>query len=263
MKRETIVGIVLSVLAIAALGLLAGFLTWQFRDQLLPSPGESVESDADAVIQTLQETAAEKQSEETATEGFESSKPGAVISSDKVSSDTTLSAQTPSVIWVGDSRTLGMQKAVANSDVYIGAAGEGYKWFTETGLDEMRDAIKAHPESVVVFNLGVNDYDNMDRYIDLYGQLLAEYPDTHFYFLSVNPIDPEECHNITNEDIADFNAHLKELSPDTYLDSYTQIKSAEIETIDGIHYSQDDYRFIYDYAVGQIARIEEAWPAEP
>ena len=126
----------------------------------------------------------------------------------------------------------------------------------------MRAAISAHPDSVVVLNFGVNDYDNLDRYIELYTSLLSEYSDTHFYFLSVNPIDPEVCHNITNEEIADFNDHLRELSPDTYLDSYTQIKAAEIPTLDGIHYSQDDYRFIYNYAVEQIAKIENARAAE-
>ena len=126
----------------------------------------------------------------------------------------------------------------------------------------MRAAIKAHPKSVVVFNFGVNDYDNLSNYMKLYEFLFEEYPSTHFYFLSVNPIDPEQCQNITNEEIADFNDHLKALSPDTYLDSYTQIKAGEIPTIDGIHYSQDDYRFIYNYAVGQIEKIESARAAE-
>lgn len=276
MKREPVVGVSLAVLAILALGLLAGFLTWQNRDQLFPaSSGESIESEADAAIQALLETAAEEQSEERsalASESPESEDTSETDTSvpasagktapDKASADQSEDAPALPAIWVGDSRTLGMQKAVANSDVYIGAAGEGYHWFVETGLDEMRDAIKAHPKSVVVFNLGVNDYDNLENYMELYESLLAEYPDTHFYFLSVNPIDPEECHNITNEEIADFNAHLKELSPNSYLDSYTQIKAAEIETIDGIHYSQDDYRFIYQYAVEQIAKIEASRAAE-
>ncbi len=260
MKRETVVGIILSVLAIVALGLLAGYLTWQYRDQLIPTSNEGTESEANAVIQALQETAAEKQSENTSEEISEVQNTEKFTKAEAAATDS--SDGTPSVIWVGDSRTLGMQKAVANSDVYIGAAGEGYNWFVESGLDEMRDALRTHPDSVIVLNFGVNDYDNLENYMDLYGSLLQEYPDRHFYFLSVNPIDPEECHNITNEEIADFNDHLKALSPDSYLDSYTQIKAAEIETIDGIHYSQDDYRFIYNYAVGQIAKIESARAAE-
>ncbi len=247
MKRGTVVGIAFAVLSIVVLFSLAGYLTWQYRDQLLPSQNESTESEANAVIQALRETAAGEEATEKTQE----------VQKDEAVSAPALSDSAISAIWVGDSRTLGMQKAVANSDVYIGAEGEGYKWFVETGLDEMRDAIKSHPKSVVVLNFGVNDYDNLDRYMELYQSLPEEYPDTHFYFLSVNPIDPELCHNITNEEIADFNGHLRDLFPDTYLDSYTQIKANEIVTIDGIHYSQEDYRFIYNYAVERIAQIEQ------
>ncbi len=259
MKKETIVGILLAILAIAALGVFAGYLTWQYRDQILPVSDEGVESEADAVLQALRETSAETETSEDTQEtenAPENSEDTAVA--DKPSTGSAASVPAPAVIWVGDSRTLGMQKAVANSDVYIGAAGEGYDWFVETGLDELRAALEAHPESVIVFNFGVNDYDNLENYMELYGSLLEEYADRHFYFLSVNPIDPEQCQNITNEEIADFNDHLRRLSPDAYLDSYTLIKAAEIQTIDGIHYSQDDYRFIYDYAVKQIVKIEQA-----
>ena len=251
MKKGTVAGIAFAILGIIALCALAGYLTWQCRDQLLPSMNQKTESEAEAAISALQETAAEEDTEamtdaQTAQE---------VESLSYLNSE--LSGPVPSVIWVGDSRTLGMQKAVANSDVYIGAAGEGYDWFIENGLDEMRSAIRENPESVIVFNFGVNDYDNMENYLELYQTLFEEYPDRHFYFLAVNPIDPELCENITNEEIADFNDHLRRLSPDSFIDSYTQIKSAEIQTIDGIHYSQDDYRFIYDYAIRQIAAKEQ------
>ena len=251
MKRGTVAGIVFAILGIVALCTLAGYLTWQCRDQLLPSQGQKTESEAEAAISALRETAAEEDTE-TITEA-QTSQDAAGFSF----SNPEFSGPVPSVIWVGDSRTLGMQKAVANSDVYIGAAGEGYDWFVETGLDEMRSAIEEHPDSVIVFNFGVNDYDNMENYLALYEKLFEEYPDKHFYFLAVNPIDPELCENITNEEIADFNDHLRRLSPDSYIDSYTQIKAAEIQTIDGVHYSQDDYRFIYDYAIRQIAAKEQ------
>lgn len=251
MKKGTVAGIVFAVLGIVALCALAGYLTWQCRDQLFPSRAPKTESEAEAAISALQETAAEKDTE------AETEAQTSQDAADFSFSASEFTGPVPSVIWVGDSRTLGMQKAVANDDVYIGEAGEGYNWFIETGLDEMRSAVEEYPDSVIVFNFGVNDYDNMDNYLALYKELFEEYPDRHFYFLSVNPIDPELCENITNEEIADFNDHLRRLSPDGYIDSYTQIKAAEIQTIDGIHYSQDDYRFIYDYAIRQIAAREQ------
>ena len=165
-------------------------------------------------------------------------------------------SDSPFLIWVGDSRTVGMQRAMKNEDCYIGASGEGYYWFSAEGLPLMKKAIGQHPDAPVIFNLGVNDYENLDLYLALYRSLFAEYPDTHFYFLSVNPIDPKRCSAITNEEISDFNTHLKELSPDTYLDSYTWMIQNGIETIDGIHYSEEDYRALYEFTQSQLSLSE-------
>lgn len=231
MKKWTAFCITLAVAAIAALCALAGYLTIRYRDPQ-PASDTAAESEAEAAILALHEAPPEAPAPEPETDG------------------KTVSP----IIWVGDSRTLGMQEALENSDLYIAAAGEGYNWFVETGLAEMEAAVKEHPDAPVVLNFGVNDYDNMDKYMELYQTMTAEHPDTQFYFLSVNPIDPEVCTNITNEEIADFNSHLRALFPDTYLDSYTMIKASEIVPFDGIHYTKDDYRQIYEYAVGQIAR---------
>jgi lysophospholipase L1-like esterase len=144
-----------------------------------------------------------------------------------------------------------------NDDCYIAAAGEGYEWLSASGLPLLYDAIAAYPDSPVIFNFGVNDYDNMALYLALYQSLVQDYPDTRFYFLSVNPIEPTLCHNITNEEIADFNQHLKDLFPDTYIDSFTYLMVNQAVTIDGIHYSSEDYRKIYEFATAQIAADPE------
>lgn len=275
MKKSTTASVMLAVCAILALCALAAFLTWQYRENLAPAQSDKIESEADAAMLALSETvgddpaaAAVPGTERTAAgqTGADRSDPGR-IRSEKAENDpaekdagdasTELTAAErlggPSVIWVGDSRTLGMQNAVDSNDLFIAAAGEGYDWFVADGLPQLKDALRVNPDLPVVFNLGVNDYDNMDLYLDLYVSLTEEYPDTCFYFLSINPIDPEICHNITNEEISDFNSHLCSLFPDTYLDSYTPIMANEITPIDGIHYSKEDYRFIYKYVSGQIA----------
>lgn len=238
MKKGTIAGLLAAAAALVGLLGLAAYLTVDYREVLLPSGDHLTESEIDAVILSLRETEAP----DTPAELRDPSGDGA--------------GEEP-IIWVGDSRTLGMQNAMDNDDIYIGKSGEGYDWFAETGLEEMEDAIEAHPASPVVLNFGVNDYDNLDLYMKLYTSLTEEHADTHFYFLSVNPIDPELCKNITNEEIADFNRHLQELFPDTYIDSSTQILASEILPLDGVHYSKDDYRFIYRYAVGKIKEMED------
>lgn len=232
MRKGTVIGILLAVLSIIALGALAVYLTLTFRPETFFAASEQIESNADAAIQALYESQTEKTTEAPQTEA---------ILSDPV-------------IWVGDSRTLGMRDALKDTgaDIFIGAAGEGYTWFAETGLPELKKAIAEFPDAPVVINFGVNDYDNLSSYMTLYEELTSEYSDTVFYFLSVNPIEPTLCKNITNEEIADFNAHLKEAFPDTYIDSFTMLMIDQAVTIDGIHYSEEDYQKIYEFTVSKI-----------
>lgn len=159
-------------------------------------------------------------------------------------------------IWVGDSRTLGMMRAVKDGCVYIGAAGEGYDWFVSQGESEMRRAIAKYPEAPVIFNLGVNDYDNMELYLKRYSSLVSELSGTDFYFLSVNPIDPAVSQVITNEQIADFNDHLREAFPDSFLDSFTYLMANEVIPIDGIHYDKETYRMLHDFVIRQLEDTE-------
>lgn len=236
MKKRTILGIFLAVIAIIALAVLAIYLTMQYKDDMFSPEGTVAESEADAVLNALHEPVSEAPKEK------EAETEAALASSDQF------------IIWVGDSRTLGMRDAVQNDDLYIGASGEGYDWLSETGLPQVKDAMKDYPEAPIVFNFGVNDYDNMENYLTLYKSLVKEYPDTDFYFLSVNPIEPTQCENITNEEISDFNNHLEEAFPDTYIDSFTFLMANETVTIDGIHYSGDDYRVIHEFASQEVAK---------
>ncbi len=160
------------------------------------------------------------------------------------------------VIFVGDSRVVGMGKAEKdNYDtcVYIGEVGEGYDWFMEDGLSLMRDAILEHPDAPVVVNLGVNDLWNIDLYLEEYGTFRDEFPDTRFVFMSVNPVEGEEL-PVDNVGIGEFNAKLREAFPDNYLDSSSWLRAMEFETVDGLHYTEDSYCLIHDFAVRQLSR---------
>lgn len=233
MKRGTWIAVLAAILCLAALGGLAFYLNAHFGDTLSPdSPSQAV-LDADRIAQSLYASSTEQQT------------------------DTEEPQLHPPLIWIGDSRTLGMKEALKNDELYIGAAGEGYEWLLETGLPLVKEAIAAHPETPLVINFGVNDYDNLDNYINLYRSLAEEYPDSHFYFLSVNPIDPELCQNITNEQICDFNDHLKSFCGDCYLDSYSVLTEENRKPFDGIHYEEDDYRRIHDFTVAEIEKKEE------
>lgn len=228
--KKSIVVILLPGLAVLILLIAAASLI-KYNKQL-SSDEAALESEADAALLTLHEMASEAGSAET-------------------EPDEQL------IIWAGDSRTVGMQNAMKNNDIYIGASGEGYQWLSETGLPQITDAIASYPDSPVVFNFGVNDYDNLSNYLALYESLMQEYPDTHFYFLAVYPVDDAVCKYITNAEISDFNDHLQSLSPERYLDSYTWLMTNEILTIDGIHYSEEDYRALHAFASELIREKEK------
>lgn len=243
MKKNTIAGILLAAAAIIVLAVLAVYLTVQHRDALFPAGNTPAESEAEAVLIALHES--------------ETEAPLHSGADGDASADDSSDLPELFVIWVGDSRTIGMRDAVKNDDIYIGASGEGYDWLSEVGLPQVEDAIETYPDAPVVFNFGVNDYDNMENYLALYESLLEEYPDTHFYFLAVNPIDPVVCKNITNEEIADFNSHLRDsFGDDAYIDSYTYLLMNEAVTVDGIHYSKEDYQAVYEFAVKSIVKKE-------
>lgn len=160
------------------------------------------------------------------------------------------------LIFVGDSRTVGMGEAegkLGDTCTYIGEVGEGYYWFSDSGLPRMENAIAQYPDSPVILNLGVNDPDQIDRYLELYATFADRYPTTSFYFMSVNPVTEDSVH-INNEEIAAFNTQLKAAFPEQYLDSYTYLHIQEFTSPDGVHYSKDTYRMIHDFAVNQVGK---------
>lgn len=160
-----------------------------------------------------------------------------------------------SFILVGDSRTVAMKEAMsssADSTVYIAKEGEGYKWFQETGLAELKSALAESPSKTVVFNLGVNDVENISLYLTLYKQLVQTYPDAAFYFMSVNPVNEEKTKGITNAQIQSFNGSLQEIFSTRYLDCYNYLIQNGFDTVDGLHYTQDTSKAIHQFLTDQI-----------
>ena len=143
----------------------------------------------------------------------------------------------------------------ADTCSYIGKVGEGYYWLVNEGIDQLRTSLSKEPDATVVFNLGVNDLSEIDRYLAFYRQIFAEYPDASFYIMSVNPVG-DACSGASNEEIRDFNAKLKESFPDQYLDCYDYLEQNGFSTVDDLHYTNDTYRAIHDYTVRAISEME-------
>lgn len=233
MKRKNYLVVFFCLLAIVALIALAGFMTLYVADDsnLLK---QQLQKFLAPVMNTVEE---ETYTVETVPESTEAAV-----------------AQAHSVIFVGDSRTVGMRDAVNDNCVYLGSEGEGYNWFASEGVAYLDQDIKLNDATDVVINFGVNDPENVSLYIDLYHSLIEKYPDTSFYFLSVNPLEDSEGFNTTNEMISLFNATIAGAFPDAYLDSNSYLTETGFETTDGLHYTDDTYRKIHAFVIDQLSK---------
>lgn len=169
---------------------------------------------------------------------------------------------TQNYIFVGDSRMVGMQQSVVGNDVhYIAEIGQGYDWLKATGGEDLKYCLRYKPNVTVVLALGVNDMGNIDNYISYYQALMKEFPLTRFYLLSVNPLDDELAKSkgfaVRNKQVTAFNKKLKAAFAETmYIDSHSFLmQDGNMQTFDGVHYTVDTYKLLYDFVMKSIGGI--------
>lgn len=160
-------------------------------------------------------------------------------------------------IFVGDSRTVGMGSATGTSSKCIAAVGQGYAWYVSTAEPKLKKKLKANPTATVVLNLGVNDIANYQNYINSYKKLMKAYPKATFYIMSVNPVDSKYnwgwvSYSKMKTLIKTFNSKMKAAFPNQYIDCYTYLTKNKFATVDGIHYTTDTYKKIYNYILTQV-----------
>ena len=163
------------------------------------------------------------------------------------------------IVFIGDSRTVGMNKVVHMDqleDTYVIAkVGMGYNWLIDSAIPQLEDLQSKHSYKryLLVFNLGVNDLKNIDKYIEVipklqnYGEL---------YYVSINPT-VDEVGGIQCSAIEKFNNALKaEESKFRYIDCYSYLKKVGYKANDGMHYDNDVYRNIYNYEMLMVCTWE-------
>ena len=240
-RKTTNLLVVLLCLLIALLLGLAVFMTWLTGEQ----------ADAmEARIRTAQTEKSYSNEDGTLDENL----------SDGFSADET-EDKTHHLIFVGDSRTVGMEEAVhgknpSDNCLFIGKVGEGFYWLCHEGMEQHDAVLADEPDGTVIFNLGVNDLEEIDRYLEYYPQIFADYPEASFYIMSVNPVG-EKCEGTSNEEIKAFNEELAAHFGERYLDCYHYLKQEGFETVDELHYTNDTYRQIHHYAVTTLAAFFE------
>lgn len=159
---------------------------------------------------------------------------------------------------VGDSRVVGMDAAVSGSKTkFIGKVSMGYNWLNSTAGLQVKRYLAGNGNLKVVFAFGINDLGNISRYISYYKALMKEFPDTEFYFMSVNPVKESQAgaygYTVRNAAIQSFNKKLKSAFGAKYLDAYSYLVKQGFSAVDGIHYTGATYQKLYKYVIQKIA----------
>ena len=185
--------------------------------------------------------------------------------------------ETPHVIVMGDSRTVGLYCSMnysaqefpahlfyhigpehwANFEntTFVAKGGEGYAWLEVYGL--ARSVSLLQENSVFVVWFGVNDLARVESYVNYINGAGLSFG-VPVYYMTIGPCDGNWAEN--NPAVESFNAVLKtKLHPAVHvIDTYSFIKSGmdsgQFGTLDGLHYNYETCRAIYQYMIEEIVK---------
>ncbi len=225
------------------------------EDQAAPlqeeAPGGSFSEEPDAGSWAGEEKASESPEKEGASESPE-------IEAQECEYDT-------GYIFLGDSRIYLM-----NEDCGIGknanfftvcSPGMGYDWMVSEGLPKLKNIQKRHSEIqnwVVVSAFGINDMQNINKYISAYRKLAKT---AELWLVSVNPTMGRMEPQYSNVCIEAFNQRLRKISGISYIDSYGYLLRKGYDTKDGLHYTESSNWDIYSYILNSLSRGRDSAPA--
>ena len=156
-------------------------------------------------------------------------------------------------VFIGDSRTVGMDYAVdfdkQENTFMVAKVGKGYYWFINDGAQQLKQIRQNNnfDKWVYIFNLGVNDLSNVDKYVSLVNELAQE---ATVYYVSVNPtIDSKTT--VKCSSIEAFNQKIT-AGYDKYIDSYHFLKTNGFDSRDGLHYGSGTYEKLYKFIKDSI-----------
>lgn len=145
------------------------------------------------------------------------------------------------IVFIGDSRTVGLSNVVTNSKItFLAEIGKGLSWLKEQNISKFNKN-----NTLILVNLGVNDLGNIDKYVSYLKSLNIK----NLYYISVYPVDEYKeslnGYSIENNSIEKFNNIIKENF--NYIDVYSYLKDNGFETKDGIHYENSSYIDIFNF----------------
>lgn len=202
--------------------------------------------------------------------------------------EPTLKNKYKQVIFVGDSRTNRMQLTLRLSGLslssekvsFVYREGYGLSWLKAEGYTQLLETIgngKRGKSTAVIFNLGINDLENISGYVSYLKKISTELKERNceLYLMSVNPVNNVLVNargkkDRPEETIRNFNTVMqrnlcKESVGYTYIDSYSYLMQYgygtdgsgygyDIGVDDGLHYTVKTYKRIYRYCIKSILK---------
>ena len=160
------------------------------------------------------------------------------------------------LIYVGDSRMVGMSTSGVSNVQFIASVSSGLSWLKQQEGRIERYVTSGGSNPVVVFNHGINDLSNRVAYAQFYTTLRQRkwMKKAKMYFLSVNPIK-RPCTSVSNADISSFNNYMSSRYRmfDGYIDTYSTMINTDFGAAqDGLHYTNTTYKWIHDQIVSVL-----------
>jgi len=160
------------------------------------------------------------------------------------------------IIFIGDSRTVGMHSAVGDSanTIWSAKVSMGYDWMVSTGVSVVPANVK---NAKIIILMGVNDYGYYQRdqkYANYINSKAKEWAKSgaKTYYVSVNPVVDSKNKYVKNSSIKTFNNSMKKLlNGVTYIDTYNHIIN-NFNAPDGLHYDSATYKRIYNFILSKI-----------
>lgn len=158
------------------------------------------------------------------------------------------------VILIGDSRFVQMHETMGDTGaMYLCENAKGYDWMMEKAIDVAdKNVIKG---TRVVFNLGVNDTRNCNKYIETVNKYAALWTarGAKVYYATVNPV--WENPYTTKEQVDAFNNEIKtKLLGVNIIDTNAYLTATGCKIVDGLHYDAATYVKIYNYIMDAVVQ---------
>ena len=160
------------------------------------------------------------------------------------------------LIFIGDSRTVGMRDAVGDDSTWCCESGMGYAWMSSTAVPSIENQIGEN--TAIIILMGVNDVNQVTNYVNYINVKANEWAKlgAQTYYVSVGPVESDPY--VTNRQIENFNALMEaNLIGVNYIDIYSHLVSVGYSTVDGTHYPDSVSVEIYNYILENLEEPTE------